>query len=309
MRALRFLVAAFWLVAESSANDALQLGFRNSMPSDVELFWEAPDNGARHSVGTLPADGGILWQTTAVGHVFSYDDSTGERQRVTASAGHPFVSLGDGGADMESGDDSNDDEVRVRCSTTVGAGESFDILVRPHWSPLGAARFLDLVRQKYYDDCALTRVVPRFLTQLGIGADAQARSAWRHKTIKDDPRPWGVTFQPGMLSFAGGGPDSRTMEIFVVMPGAPPSVLANFGTNPWETPFGIVDTFAKPLEDSAVARWHSYGDLPPWGKGPDHAKIYPQDGYEYLRREFPKLDYLKKCWIVADSRNTGGEEM
>lgn len=301
MRALCFLVAACGLVAESSANNGFKLGLRNNMPSDTELFWEAPESGDRHSVGTVPANGGIMWQNTAIGHVFSYDDSQGKRHKVTAAADEPFVSLADGGAQFDNSNASHHDEVRVRCSTTVGAGESFDVLVRPSWSPLGAARFLDLVKQKYYDGCALTRVVPRFLTQFGIGSNAQARSEWRHKSIKDDPQPWGVKFQPGMFSFAGAGPDSRTMEIFVVMPGTPKEALANFGTNPWETPFGIVDTSKQPFEKSVVARWHSYGDLPPWGKGPDHQKIYPVDGYEYLRRDFPKMDYLEKCWIVGDS--------
>ena len=51
-----------------------------------------------------------------------------------------------------------------------------------------------------------------------------------------------------------------------------------------------------------------YGDMPPWGKGPDPQKIYGE-GYGYLAREFPELDYLETCRVVesGESKLVDGE--
>ena len=35
-------------------------------------------------------------------------------------------------------------------------------------------------------------------------------------------------------------------------------------------------------------------------KGPDSEKIYDVDGYEYLAKNFPKLDYIERCYIVEE---------
>ena len=73
--------------------------------------------------------------------------------------------------------------IPVECSTTQG---DLHITVQPTWSPLGAARFLELVRKEYFDGCALNRVVKGFLTQFGISADYEQRTSYRQKNIPDD---------------------------------------------------------------------------------------------------------------------------
>ena len=50
--------------------------------------------------------------------------------------------------------------------------QSFDMLIKPYWSPIGASRFLELVRAGYYDGVALNRVVPGFLMQVRHGKGA-----------------------------------------------------------------------------------------------------------------------------------------
>mmetsp|Transcript_32350 Transcript_32350/g.47842 ORF Transcript_32350/g.47842 Transcript_32350/m.47842 type:complete len:114 (-) Transcript_32350:17-358(-) len=106
------------------------------------------------------------------------------------------------------------------------------------------------------------------------------------------------------MAFAGSGPNSRTTELFIVMPETPAGQLSYFGTNPWETPFAhIVDD--DDLEQ-VVGKWYAYGDMPPWGEGPDPQKIYPPNGYdEYLKTEFPDMDYIESCRITT---TTGGGE-
>jgi hypothetical protein len=39
----------------------------------------------------------------------------------------------------------------------------------------------------------------------------------------------------------------------------------------------------------------SYGDMPPWGKGPEQGPIY--DGPEYITKNFPKLDKFDTCTV------------
>jgi cyclophilin family peptidyl-prolyl cis-trans isomerase len=83
---------------------------------------------------------------------------------------------------------------------------------------------------RYFDGCALNRVVPKFLTQFGIGADYSKRIDFRIKVIPDDPHldpP--VPFRPGYMSYAGRGPDSRSIEIFIVMPDTPQKQLNYVG--------------------------------------------------------------------------------
>eukprot|EP00751_Fragilariopsis_kerguelensis_P015366 CAMPEP_0170761074 /NCGR_PEP_ID=MMETSP0733-20121128/1950_1 /TAXON_ID=186038 /ORGANISM="Fragilariopsis kerguelensis, Strain L26-C5" /LENGTH=355 /DNA_ID=CAMNT_0011100979 /DNA_START=137 /DNA_END=1204 /DNA_ORIENTATION=- len=181
--------------------------------------------------------------------------------------------------------------VVVECGSTEG---SFRIQVKPYWSPRGAARFLELIdlsnnsNSLLFDGCALNRVVTRFLTQFGISRDFPLRTKYRTNSIVDDAvtdtaSSSNIPFQPGYMSYAGSGPHSRTTEVFVVMPDTPPHQLDAFGENSWETPFGYIET--KYL-DEVVSKWYAdYGDMTPWGNGPD-----PQN--------FTNMSYLTKCVIV-----------
>ena len=78
----------------------------------------------------------------------------------------------------------------------------------------------------------------------------------REVAIWDDYDP-SIGFEPGFVSYAGSGPDSRTAEIFVVMPGASQEQLERFGENAWETPFGFVEG------DLGVLKriYSGYGDM------------------------------------------------
>ena len=40
-----------------------------------------------------------------------------------------------------------------------------------------------------------------------------------------------------------------------------------------------------------------YGDMPPWGQGPDPQKVYRPDGYDYLAKKFPDLAYFETCTV------------
>jgi cyclophilin family peptidyl-prolyl cis-trans isomerase len=151
------------------------------------------------------------------------------------------------------------DGIRVRCDITVDSGKtlsSFDILVQSYWAPRGAARFLELVRQGYYNGVVFNRVVPKFLIQFGIGKDYEARTGVQDTAIWDDYDN-DIPFEAGFVSFAGSGPDSRTGELFIAMPGASTAQLSKFGENDWETAFGFVEGNLTVLDKI----YSGYGDM------------------------------------------------
>ncbi|KAL3775592.1 hypothetical protein ACHAW5_003495 [Stephanodiscus triporus] len=197
--------------------------------------------------------------------------------------------------------------ILVRCDLSVNSRERMDrldILVKPYWAHRGASHFLDLVREGYYDGVVFHRMVPNLLTQFGIARDYNARTKARKNTIRDD-RALGIKFEPGYLSFAGNGVNSRTTEVFVVNPGVSEADLKEFGKNSWERPFGFI---VGDVNNSAISNVYSgYGDMFPFGNGPDSNKIYDVDGYTtYIPQEFPKLDYIDRCYIVDEVRLGNG---
>lgn len=294
--ALILLAAAGGAAAQ---DESLTVMFVNQFhDTTIDLYWENhafadnhPDR--RRLEARIEPRGGWHSSETFLGHEFSYEHG-GTRHYVTPPPGNAnneqFLMLA-----------GSTEGFKVRCEITVNSQQYMDyldILVKPYWAPRAAARFLELVREKYYDGVAFNRVVPKFLTQFGIGKDYITRTKERELTIWDDFQK-DIKFEPGYISFAGSGHDSRTTEVFVVMPGTSEEQLEKFGENSWETPFAIID---GDVEKSALSKIYSgYGDMPPFAKGPDTAKIYDIDGYNtYLPKKFPKLDYIDRCYVVDE---------
>jgi cyclophilin family peptidyl-prolyl cis-trans isomerase len=161
------------------------------------------------------------------------------------------------------------DGIRVRCDVSTNSRETWeglDVLVKPYWSHGGASRFLDLVRSGHYDGSAFHRAVPSLVTQFGIARDHAVRTRERSIAVRDDhDRGRVIKFEPGYLSFAGSGADSRSTEVFVVNPGVGEAELGRFGDNSWETPFGHL---IGDVDDGPLTRIYSgYGDMFPFGNG------------------------------------------
>jgi len=272
------------------ADDAkIEVTFVNELPQEsIELFWEDHEAGTRKPAGTIGPRGKSVRINSFKNHEFSYVIE-GERHYITppTEPGHDFITLL-----------GSVKEIRVRCEMSdVGEEETLDLIIMPYWSPRGASRFLELVREGYYDGVALSRVVPNFLTQFGISKNVELREKYKDARIGDDVQQPDLHFKPGFLSYAGSGVNSRTTEVFVVMPGTPQHQLDYFSTNSWETPFGYVD---GDVETSVLSRIFAYGDMPPWGEGPSSTRIYEKDGYDYLKEESPSLNYIDECYITDE---------
>jgi len=188
---------------------------------------------------------------------------------------------------------SDNEEAIIRCGTTKG-----DItlhLIR-EWSPNGYDRAVELYERHFYDGSHFYRAVPKFLVQFGISytKDKELQSFAR-KTIQDDPKhdpP--IEFHPGTISYAGSGPNSRGSQMFFSYGSA-----GSLGRELWETPIG------KVIEGmDAAEQFYSYGDMPPWGKGPVQGKIY--NGPQYIEENFPLIDRFLKCTVERRESSAAG---
>ncbi|MGQ0766967.1 MAG: peptidylprolyl isomerase [Gemmatimonadota bacterium] len=182
------------------------------------------------------------------------------------------------------------------------APDSFDVLLlttkgpmtlRLHrlWSPAGVDRFHALVRQHYFDSVAFHRTIRNYVAQFGIHGDTAVSAAWRGRTIPDEPVKH--PNRRGTLSYARGGPNSRSVQLYINTVDNTPRLdtLNTFGF----PPIGLV-VAGDALLDSL--NWEYSGTR--GGQtfpGPSQDSISRQ-GNAYLRRHFPRLDYIVTARIV-----------
>src|SRR6266446_4895409 len=89
----------------------------------------------------------------------------------------------------------------------------FVVEVHRDWAPLGADRFYNLVKGGFFDDCRFFRVLDDFMAQVGINGNPAVQAAWRDARISDEPVK--QSNKRGMVTFAHGGPNTRTTQFFI----------------------------------------------------------------------------------------------
>ena len=162
--------------------------------------------------------------------------------------------------------------------------------VHRDWSPRGADRFYNLVKIGFYTDVAMFRVIEGFMAQGGIHGDPNVSRVWRSANIQDDPKVEGRSNTRGMVSYAMGGPNTRTSQFFISF--VDNSRLDAMGFTP----------FAQVRNMDIVDRLYAgYGEGAPAGRGPRQALIQSQ-GNTYLRRDFPNLDYIRSARVTNEGR-------
>jgi peptidyl-prolyl cis-trans isomerase A (cyclophilin A) len=176
------------------------------------------------------------------------------------------------------------DVFKAKLETSKG-----DVVIEVHrdWSPLGADRFYNLVKNGFYDDTRFFRVLKGFMAQFGLNGDPQISSVWRSANIADDPVKQKNT--RGMVSYAMAGPNTRTTQLFI-----------NYGDNSRLDAQGF-SPFGKVIEgmNNVEALYADYGEGAPAGKGPHQGQIQAM-GNTYLKESFPELDYIKKATILTE---------
>jgi cyclophilin family peptidyl-prolyl cis-trans isomerase len=147
-------------------------------------------------------------------------------------------------------------------------------------------RFYNLVKAGYYDDTAVFRIRVGTWAQFGINGDPKVAQAWRARNIPDDARVLSNT--RGTVAYAFKDPNGRTTQVFI-------NLKDNSATHDVE-PFV---PFARVVEgmEIADALYADYGERA--GGGIRAGKQDPvfEGGNAYLRREFPKLDYITRATV------------
>ena len=175
------------------------------------------------------------------------------------------------------------DTYKARFETSKGA---FTIAVTRDWSPAGADRFYNLVKNGYYTDCRFFRVMEGFMAQVGMHGDPNINAVWSNAGIPDDPVKMGN--KRGRVTFAKrGSPNSRTVQFFI-----------NFRDNDALDGQGFA-AFGEVVEgmDVVDALYAGYGEGAPRGNGPAQNQI-AAGGNKFLIENFPQLDYIKSASIV-----------
>jgi len=174
------------------------------------------------------------------------------------------------------------DYFQIEFETSKGV---FIVETTREWSPLGVDRFYHIARSGFFKDVRFYRVMDNFMAQFGAHGDPAVAQAWRNLNIQDDP-----VLQSnlrGYVTFATGGPNTRTTQLFI-------NYRDNVGLDAQGfSPIGKVIQGME-IVDSL---YKGYGDGPPRGKGPNQGLI-AQQGNDYLKRDFPELDYIKDAKII-----------
>ena len=168
------------------------------------------------------------------------------------------------------------DSFRVAFETSRGR---FVVDVRRAWSPKGADRFYDLVAEGFFDENRFFRVLPGFIAQFGVNDNKKLNERWEAVTIADDPVK--ETNAHGTLVFASDGRNSRSHQLFI-----------NLGDNKNLDTQGF-SPIGRVVEGMAVADsiYSAYGESPSY-------HLLATLGNSYLKRMFPKLDYITTARIV-----------
>ncbi|MGD0694526.1 MAG: peptidylprolyl isomerase [Terriglobia bacterium] len=171
------------------------------------------------------------------------------------------------------------DTFKAKFTTTKG---DFVVQVTRAWSPLGADRFYNLVKNGFFTNVYFFRVVPGFVVQFGINGDPKIAAAWSHANIQDDP-PGKASNKRGTLTFAMAGPNTRTTQIFI-----------NFGDNSGLDRQGFTSFGEVAAGMDVVDKlYNGYGEQVTNLQG----EIATQ-GNDFLKARFPNLDSIKSAVIL-----------
>jgi cyclophilin family peptidyl-prolyl cis-trans isomerase len=165
---------------------------------------------------------------------------------------------------------------RVRMETSRGP---VVVQIDRALAPIGADRFYQLVKARYFDGARFYRVVPGFVVQWGAAGDPNVTKKW-DVPIPDDPVK--TSNVRGTLTFAAtSAPNSRTTHLFI-----------NLGDNGRLDSLGFAPIGKVVSGMDNVDRIYSGYD-----EKPDQDRI-AQSGNAYLEKQYPRLDYIETARLV-----------
>lgn len=169
------------------------------------------------------------------------------------------------------------DSFRVALATSKG---NVVVEIYKAWSPHGAERFYQLTAEGFFDNQRFFRVLPHYIAQFGANDDRKRNERWDKERIPDDPAR--ETNARGTLAFAADAPNTRSHQLFF-----------NLKDNPKLDPQGFVPIGRVVLGISVLdSLFDDYGETPRY-------HLIATLGNSYLKRMFPKLDYIETARIVG----------
>ncbi len=168
------------------------------------------------------------------------------------------------------------DSFKVKFSTSVG---DFTIKVKREYSPFGVDRFYYLVKNDYYEGNRFFRVVPNFVVQWGINGNPAINKVWENLGIPDEPVK--LSNRKGTIAFARGGPNTRSNQLYINLKDNLRLDKTNFMGVKGFPAFGVVTEGMENVQKIFAG----------YREKPNQDSIQLK-GNEYLKRKFPKLDYI-----------------
>lgn len=165
--------------------------------------------------------------------------------------------------------------------TTKG---NFEIVSERQWSPLGVDRFYQMIKRGYFNDLPVYRVEPDYVMQFGALDTVHSNRAW-FEEFADEPVLRSNT--NGSIAFASSGKDTRSNQLYINMKNNTKLDTLNFNG---QKGFPVVAIITKGLDHTR--KFHLYTEGLQF---PDSARTDP---IAYLRRAYPKLDYIMSAKII-----------
>lgn len=157
------------------------------------------------------------------------------------------------------------------------------------WSPKGVDRLYQLIKTGFFTDVSFYRTVPNFVAQFGISNDTILNNFWTKNKVIDEP----VIHKNDSLtiSFARSGKETRNIHLFI-------NLKNNYKLDTVKSGdlvgFPVV---AKIIEGGEVAQ-KLYGGYA--NKTFRDFDSIEKKGSTFLRKKYPKLDYIKKAYLLKE---------
>ena len=172
----------------------------------------------------------------------------------------------------------------ARFETTQG---DFEIEAKREWSPLGVDRLYQLIKNGFYTDISVYRVVPNFVAQFGIHNNKEVNQFWGRHKLDDEPV---IEKNKAMtISYARAGRKSRGTNLFINLKNNNNLDKVNFGG---VKGFPVV---AKVISGKEVVKklYDGYGDK--LGMQQDSINQY---GNDFIKRKFPNTDFILNAYVL-----------
>ncbi len=173
---------------------------------------------------------------------------------------------------------------KARFETTQG---SFDIIAKREWSPKGVDRLYQLIKNEFYTDMAVFRVVPNFVAQFGIHNDSIVNKGWNSIGVDDEEVT--LSNDKGTIAFARSSKKTRTTQIFVNLKDNKRLDKLDYSG---VKGFPVIAKVTSGMEN-VLKFYDKHGDK--LGRRQDSIQKY---GNKFLKKNYPKIDYIIKAYIL-----------